>query len=366
MVIARARLTLVLMASALLASMSGCVRPKPENKVTRLGDDVLAIGSAPGIIYDSIPGDAIMAGGEVTFTGSAGGDYVGAGGRQEIGGRVHGSLRATGGHVEVKGTVDRNLTIGAGALVVDSTAVIGHNAYLIGGSIGVDGTVRGGVLATGGDVTLNGAVGGDVEISSDAFSLGPRAQIAGNLRYRVPKDKVHIDRAARVTGTITALPISRGWGLWHWLWTLGGFLAGAVVVFLLPRFTAEATEFLRRRPIRAAVVAIVAGILIPIAIVIGAITAIGLPLALFTAAVFAVFGGMSEIPVAVWLGEQILHNRTPLGRQSAIVNFFLGALVLILVSIIPVLGDIVTFVAGCLGFGAILLTAWAARKRQLV
>ena len=364
MILARAPLLLTLLGSGLLAATFGCVRPKPENQVMRLGDDVLASGSAP-IIYDSVPGDAMLAGGEVTFTGSSGGDYVGAGGKQDVGGRVHGSMRAVGGRVAVHAVVDRNATIGGGNVVVDSAAVIARNAYLIGGSIRVDGDVRGGLLATGGDVTLNGPVGGDVEIAGGGLRLGPRAQIAGNLRYRVPKDKVHIDPAARVKGTITAYPVSRSWGLWHWLWTLGGFLAGVVVVLLLPRFMAEATELLRRRPVRSAVVSIVAGILIPVAIVIGAVTAIGLPLALLTAAVFATFIGLSEIPVAIWVGERILHQRTLLGRQSAIVNFFLGALVLIVVGIIPVVGPIVTFVASCLGFGAILLAAWAARERQL-
>ena len=84
-----------LVASLILLPALGCVRPKPENQVMRLGDDVLASGSTPSL-RDSIPGDAILAGGDITFTGSTGGDYVGAGGKQDIKGRVHGSMRAAG------------------------------------------------------------------------------------------------------------------------------------------------------------------------------------------------------------------------------------------------------------------------------
>ena len=364
MIIARTRVVLALFAAVLIASAYGCVRPKPENQVMRLGDDVLASGSAP-VLRDSIAGDAIMAGGEIAFTAHTGGDYVGAGGKQEVGGRVHGSLRAAGGHVEVKAIVDRNATIGGGDLVVDSAAVIGHNAYLIGGSIRVNGTVHGGLLATGGNVELNGVVGQDVEISAGALRLGPHAQIGGNLRYRVARDKVQIDPGAKVTGTITALPVSKGPGLFGLLWTFGGVLAGVVLVLLLPRFFAEAAAGIQERPIRTVIVGIVVPILTLIAIVVAGVTVLGLPLALITLLAFLFFGALSEVPVAVWLGERIMHSRTPLGRQSTIVNFFIGALILLVLGVVPVLGGIVTFVASCVGFGALLLAAWAARERQL-
>ena len=365
MVFARARLIVASLGLVSLVPVFGCVRPKPENQVMRLGDDVLASGSAPSLMYDSISGDAILAGGDIVFGGSTGGDYVGAGGKQDIRGRVHGSLRAAGGHVRVTATVDRNATIGGGDLVVDSVAVIGRNAYLIGGSIRVEGAVHGGMLATGGNVVLNGPITGDVEVASGALQLGPRAQIGGNLRYRVSKDKVSIDRAAHVAGTITAIPVSNGRGAWTWLWTFGGILAGAVVVLLLPRFIADSAALFHQRPIRSVIVGFLCGILFPIAIVIAAITVIGLPLALLSAAFLAILVGLSEVPVAVWLGERILHARTPLGRQSVIVNFFLGALIMLLVGIIPVIGPLMLLIASCFGFGAILLSAWAARERQL-
>src|SRR5438270_81615 len=359
MFVVRSRFTLGLFTSALLSSVVGCVRPQPENQVMRLGDDFLASGSTP-FLRDSIPGDAILAGGNITFTGFTGGDYVGAGGQQDISGRVHGSLRAAGGHVTVKASVDRNATIGGGDLIVDSSAMIGHNAYLIGGNIHVNGAVRGGLLATGGNVDLNGPIGQDVEIASGSLRLGPRAQIGGNLRYRVKGD-VRIDPAAHVAGKITALSVSKGPGPFSWLWTAGLLLMGVVVVLLVPRFAAEAANGLQQRPVRAVIVGIVVGIAGLIAIVIAAITVVGLPLALLATALYLVFAALSEIPVAVWLGGRILHARTVLGRQGPIVNFFVGALILLVVGIIPVIGGLVRLIATCIGFGAVLMAAWSAR-----
>lgn len=363
MVAVRARLSFALVVP-LLASVFGCVRPKPENQVMRLGDDVLASGSAP-LLRDSIAGDAILAGGDIVFTGYTGGDYVAAGGKQDIRGRVHGSMRAAGGKIDLNASIDRNATIGGGDILVDSAAVIGRNAYLIGGTVKVRGSVMGGLLATGGNVELDGTIGQDVEVSSGSLRLGPHARIAGNLRYRVSKDGVHIDPAARVTGKITALPVIKSRGLFGMLWTFGGLLAGVVIVLLIPRFVTEATEEMKHHPIKAVIVSIAGALLSMIAIVVAAVTVIGLPLALIAAAVLGFLGGMSAMPVAVWIGEKILHGRTLLGRQRPLVNFFLGGLVLIILGIIPVIGGLVTLVSTCIGFGAILLAAWSVRERQV-
>lgn len=356
----RPRLFLALLGPVLLASTLSCGGSNTR-KVMRLGDDVLASGSGSQVA-DSVPGDAILAGGVVIFSGVAGGDYLGAGGKQLIGGRIHGSLRAVGGDIQVTAAVDRNATITGGKIVLDSTAVIGRNAYFFGGDVQIKGTVREGLLASGGSVTLDGVVGRDVQISGGELHIGPRAQIAGNLRYRVAAKKVHIDPAARITGTVTALPVSSGFGLWDLLWMLGFLLAGAVVVALFPRFMAKAAEIIPQRPVRAAIVALCFAILVPIAIILAAVTRIGIPLALLTTAVYLVIVSLSSVPFSVWLGQRILGARAPTGRQRALVTFLVGGVLLQVVGIIPVIGTVVMVIAGFVGLGTILLRAWASRR----
>jgi hypothetical protein len=224
--------------------------------------------------------------------------------------------------------------------------------------------VQGGLLATGGSVELNGPIGQDVEVAAGSLRLGPRAHIGGNLRYRVKED-VRIDPGAKIEGKITSLPVSKGPGLFSVLWMIGAVLAGVVVVLLVPRFIGEAADRITITPARSIIAGIVGGILFPIVIVIAAITAVGLPLALIATAVLLVFAALSEVPVAVWLGQRVMHNRTLLGRQSTIVNFFIGALILLIVGVVPVLGPIIYLIATCVGYGAILLAAWSARERQL-
>jgi hypothetical protein len=356
------RLILALSGFLLAMSATGCGRNGPVSEVKRNGEDVLARGSAP-LVTDSVPGDAILAGGDVRFTGAAVGDYLGAGGKQTIGGRIHGSLRAAGGEIDVTAVVDRNATVIGGDVELDSTAVVARNAYLVGGNVQVKGAVQGSLMASGGSVTLNGLVGRDVEIAAGSFQLGPRAQIAGNLRLRVPEGKVRIDPAAKVGGTVSVLPREKR-GVFRFLWMFGFIVAGAVAVALVPRFAAEAAEILRLRPGRSALVGLACLILIPCAIVIAAITIVGIPLAVLASALYIVLLYLARVPIALWLGQRVPGGGSRIGRSGALVNFLIGGLILLVVGWLPAVGGFIMALATILGLGTLLLRIQALRGRQ--
>ena len=206
----------------------------------------------------------------------------------------------------------------------------------------------------------------DVEVRGDALRIGPHAVITGNLRYRVPAGKVRIDSAARISGTVTALPVSRGWSLTHWLWTLGFLVAGGLAVALLPGFTAEAAAIIPERPFRSALVGLGWFIILPIAITVAAITVIGLPLAIIAAVLWGILLYLGTVPFAIWVGRLLLGARTRAGRQGALLTFLLGGVLLLAVGVIPVVGPIVTAIAVCLGFGAIIIRTLALRRETQV
>jgi cytoskeletal protein CcmA (bactofilin family) len=352
-----------LVGAVIVASSLSCFAQKPENEKTRHGDDVLASGSTP-TVYDSVPGDAILMGGKVSFSGSTGGDYLGLGGQQAITGRIHGSLRAAAGEIHVAATVDRNATIAGGNVEMDSVGVIAGNAYLWGGSVQIDGTVRKGLAVSAGKVTLNGVYGGDVEVNGGSLTVGPRAQIGGNLRYTVPKSEVHIDPAARISGTVTALPIPRAGGAGRVLWTFGFLLAGAVAVALFPGFAASASEIIPRRPARAALLGLGWACLVPFAVLLMAITILGLPLAFLVAALYLVVVSLSSVPFSIWLGRRLLGARVRPGDLGTVLSFFVGAILLSLVGLIPLLGVLVQVIAAIIGLGAIMIAVHVLREKQ--
>ncbi len=358
------RLIGCLLSAVLAASAVGCDGSGgPTGGPTRIGDDL--IGRGPGLL-DSVPGDLIFAGRETELRGTVGGDYLAAAGEQDIRGHVRGSVRAAGGEVHAKGVIDRNATVAGGNVSLDSAGVVGGNAYFAGGNVTITGTVRGALLATGGNVTLNGAVGRDVQVFAGELNIGPRAQITGNLRYKVPPKKVRIDPAARISGTVTALPVESEWGLGRWIWMLGFLLIGVAFVGLFPRFSAGAAENLPRRPILSALVGLGWVCLAPIAIVILGFTVIGLPLAVLTGIVYGVLLFLGDVPVGIWLGRRLLGLREGARRYGVVVDYAVGGLVLLIVMLIPVIGIVVLMIATTFGLGMILLQAWTARKNQTV
>lgn len=356
----------IVLGSVLVMLSLGCGGgDKPANQVTRNSEDVIASGSTP-TVTDSVPGDAILAGGDIRFSGAAVGDYLGAGGKQTISGRIHGSVRAAGGEIHLSAAVDRNATIVGGNVELDSGVVVARNAYLAGGSIRVKGNVQGALMASGGAVVLDGVVGSNVEIAAGALRIGPKAQIAGNLRYRVPAKKVQIDPAARIAGTVTALPVPSGPGFFRIMWILGFLLAGAVVVALLPGFAAEAAAIVPQRPGQAALFGLGSLIVVPIVAVVAAVTVIGIPLALVICALYIVLVYLGRATLAIWVGGRILGARGGAGRGGVVLNFLVGALLLLVVGFIPLLGGLVMAVATVLGLGTILLRAQAMRDQRRV
>lgn len=362
---ARARLLLALVGSALLTSALACGGGSQRRNgvhVVHRGGDVLASG---GMVHvtDSVPGDAMLAGGNLEFSGATGGDYLGAGGSQVITGRIHGSARVAGGEIRVAAPIDRNATIAGGNIELDGASIVGHNAYLAGGTVRVAGTVRQVLHVTGGTVVLDGAVGGNVEVDATELRVGSRAAIAGSMRYRVPREKVHIDSAAQIAGTVTALP-ARDWRgtllVFRLVWLLGFLLAGAVAVALAPRFARDAAERLQLRPGLSVLLGIVWLIVVPIICVLIAITLIGLPLALLLGAVYMVLAYVGRFVLAVWLGQRMLGDRVRPGTAGAVVSFLAGAIILAIVALVPLLGPLVTLAATVCGLGALLLAirAW--------
>jgi cytoskeletal protein CcmA (bactofilin family) len=356
---------LALASASFLASTLGCMAPQRTNgvEVTRRGDDVLAVGDTPRVT-DSVPGDAMLAGGDMSFSGATGGDYLGAGGSQLITGRIHGSARAAGGNIRLTATVARNATIAGGNIVIDSSAVVERNAYIAGGTVIVNGTVRQSLQLSGGTLVINGAVDGNVDVGGGELRVGPRAVIGGNLRYQVPAQRVRIDSAARIGGTVTAIPVPNWRGALRFfrsLWLLGFLVAGLVAVALAPRLATEAAGLVRGRPGLSVLVGIVWVIVVPIVVVLVAMTVIGVPLALLTGATYAVFVYLGRVVLAVWLGRLVLSTRVSAGRMGAIVSFLAGGIILVLAALLPVVGSLVQIVACVFGVGALLIAIrdWA-------
>jgi cytoskeletal protein CcmA (bactofilin family) len=352
---------------ALVAALASCGMPPADGgapagdggRELRLGGDFIAARGELAVA-ENVPGDVIVGGGSIAFSGSADGDYLGAGGQQTIAGTVGGDVRAVGGQIELGATVMRNVTLAGGQVGLLPGSSVGRNAYVTGGSLHAAGHVEGALTMSGGDVTIDGTVGGDVVVNAGTLRIGPGARIGGDLRYRVPEEGATIDPGAQVDGRTIVLPPPadrRSWpGVLRLIW-LGGFLlAGALAILLFPVTAARAADTLVAHSAVSfgfGLLWLIAG---PIAALVLAISVIGLPLAFIVGTVWGIGLFLAPAVIALWLGRRFLGSRIGTGRAGLVGSFLAAGSALVLIGLVPILGPLALFAAALAGIGALVHT----------
>ncbi|MBY0563217.1 MAG: polymer-forming cytoskeletal protein [Hyphomonadaceae bacterium] len=264
--------------------------------------------------------------------------------------------------------------VGAGCRIETASAfTVNGAAILTAGEIDIEGPIGGGLRAAGNEVRLNGPVTGDVDIRADTLTLGPRAQIIGNLTYRAVR--VAIDPAAIVTGTSTALPAppaehERQLGLGAALafmaamllvLVLGVSLLVLVAVALFPGLMNNAARTMRETPLRTLGAGFVFMALAPVLIGFLFVTLLGIPLALMIGALYLAVAPFAFAAVVYFIGLRIraLVNRSAEAqapRAWARLGWsMLATIALLLVGFVPIVGGAFWLIAYVIGLGAIVL-----------
>lgn len=322
-------------------------------------------------ISGTVHGDVYAAGGEVLVDGVVDGDLIVAGGEVRVSGEVTQDVRIAGGTVTLNGKIHRNATIAGGDVhLTDSShlkgsAVIGAGNLLLGGSI--DGDVRIGA----GNVTLSKTIGGDLAVAAPAIRLTSRASVGKSVRYW-SENEPSIDEGATVLGAVTQHPIPeiftgeearRGvagiklvGGMVSFASTL---LLGLLLLRIYPVFTEKAVTTIQERPwITLGVGGAVLVGTPPVAFLCMA-TVLGIPLGLMLGAMYVVTLYLGRVFVMVWLGQRLLKRASD--SSSAAKAFVTGLVVYFILSLLPLVGGLITMLTVITGLGAILIT-----KKELV
>ena len=250
-------------------------------------------------------------------------------------------------------SVQGDVTLAAGeeaaaVVVVDANAVI----Y---------GTVEA-LVVVGGNVTTQGAVIGSLTVVDGTANLGAGTRIVGDLL----RLDATVERAADVTigGAVRPLAESlAGFALFIGLAAVLIWIGAAITLLLAALAMAalaakqlrSAEAIISHEPVKAVLVGLSMIILPPLAIVLLAISLIGLPLAL--SLLFFIWPALAFIGYlvgAIWIGEWVLRQvGRPAGERP-----FLGALVGVVIAgflgLIPLISAVVSIV----GLGAVTVVAW--------
>jgi len=319
-----------------------------------------------------------------------------------------------------QGKVNQNLMFGGFHLETDVNTVVGRNLYAGNYQSILNGTVVQNVRIGAAAVRLNGTVGGDVELDVDSAGetdngmqywytymqqagipepiesgllLGDAAKIDGQLIYTSPSVAYGLEVGNIEGGIVYQTPQpeniveaeSQQINITYrnpLLKRLGGvlrsfislILAGALVLWLLPKSLKETAEKAAEKPVNSAGVGLVSmivvyigggmlfGLLIFLSILFGVFSLSGLGRAVFffgftslawgvsTFTILLVF--ISKLVVAYWLGNLVLSNTMTGSKYKTAVGLLIGITMVVLVSSIPFVGWLVSLAVTLVGLGA--------------
>jgi hypothetical protein len=234
-------------------------------------------------------------------------------------------------------------------VIFDGPAVIAGDVkgavVAFNGNVRVRGHVDDGVVAFNGRAIIeDGAVvDGDV-VSSDAPRVAPGARVDGDVR------RVNFANSFRALG----------WLLWLAWWvavSLSVLALGLLLLALAPRVAPAAVAAAHTKVGPAIGWGLAIGVGLPIVSILVMFTLVGIPLGLIGLLSLALLYGLGYVVAALVLGRRLVGE-----PRSFYLAFFVGWLILRGVDLIPVIGDLITFVATIYGLGALTVAAWRAAR----
>jgi hypothetical protein len=335
--------------------------------------DLVIVGGTINI-NDTVFNDIMLAGGTVIFNGYAGDD-----------------IRCAGGTLNVKKDIKGDLVITGGTVIIDKNVTIGGNLLVSGGDVQMNGTVKGSVRGAiadfemngiieknldcrGGDLKINGTVKGQSALSAPDIVIGDNAAFLGDVRYWNTQGFLKFGESVKSGIAIYDGNLRIDTGRWYYvgfasvmavLWYLGSvilmiFLAQYLFSNTLKRASATAqTESMK---------SLGYGFLyllgVPTIMILTFVSIIGIPIGMIL-----LFGYVMSLilatvitSVVVTYGLNTYYNKDWGAWQMLLVATGVF-IVLKILSMIPIIGWIIMFVATLIVFGAILLDINWRRKQ---
>lgn len=322
--------------------------------------DLFAAGDYIRIDGD-VDGDVYAWGHSVTINGHVTGDVLAFSQEVRINGRVDGNVRSWSQTVSITGAVSKNVLAFCAEVTVDANGSVGGSITAATGDMELNGPVGRDILASAGSITMNSTVGGNVRVKSRDITVGPSADLHGQITYRGDRAP-RIDSSAKVAGPVQAefeQPVpayKRPRFYWHvaFGWA-AAFIFGIVLIALGPDFVGGIIAA-SDRPWFSCGVGFLVLLAVPVAAIIACITVVGLAVGISTLLMYAIALYSAQVFVGVWVGEKILGEGI---KTSALIGrLALGLLILRLLGMIPWAGGWVRIVVILWGLGAIAVAAY--------
>lgn len=305
-----------------------------------------------------VNGDVFCAGNDLVINGTVDGDVVCAGNTITINGKVNGDVRVAGNSVTIGAEISGSLSAFGNTVTLESAAKVTKDATIAGNNVLVNGSVGRDIVGGGSGVILNGAVGRNIEGEYENLTIGKDATVAGYLHY-ASKDDATV--TGKVNGGVERSEPRVYTGQRARLMPLG-LLTGAVIgilwvivtalglALILPKKMATVTNLSWRGAALATLIGFCALFGVPTLALFAMISIVAAPLGFALLFVWLAILAVSMGVTAIYIGRVVARRQ----KMHPVVASLVGAVILGVLLIIPVLDLFVILAAVSFGLGAVL------------
>jgi hypothetical protein len=322
-----------------------------------IDDTLLASGNIMRV-DGVVNGDLLAFGGSLEVRGTVKGDLVSFTKRTVVSGTVEGNIYDFSHSLDLDGQLRHNMYALVQSLRVNDGGHVGGGMVVGAGDVSLEGEVNRSATMFAGNLDVSGSVGRELSMAGDSLTLTNTSRIGGNLSARVRDLKnVHIADGATIVGTrdlrlrVRQSPFARPrFYFYQAVWLAAAMLVGWLGLVLFPGFFQASTHAVGSgwRSLGLGV-GVLAGV--PVAIVVTAITLVGIPASLMLLAVYLAAIYLAKIWVGAFFG-QVLLKPARATKSDWLLGLLVGLLILTIVEFVPYLGGLVHLGVVCLGLGA--------------
>jgi len=270
---------------------------------------------------------------------------------------ILGSAIAHGDVSEAVVAIAGNVTVGGE--VGDAVVAVLGNVKIEQGC-----TVKGDVVAVGGTITIeNGA-----KVEGDVVSVGGRVEVAEGATVEgdiqpVPFPGLSFLKDWLVQCVFKLRPLAPQVG---WVWVVAGafFLLYLLVAVALPRPVEVCLGELTRRPATTFLMGLLTKLLLPVVLLILVATGIGALVVPFLLAALMFGFIIGKVAFLEYLGQSVGRAFGTSALFKPLAAFLIGAIILTLLYMVPVLGLITLGVTGMWGLGAVVMAVFVGARRE--
>lgn len=303
-----------------------------------------------------VDGDLLVAGGSIDISGTITGDLYAAGNTIEITGNIYGSTYIAGQNVDISGSVARNSFLAS--MFSDVSGSIGKDLTVFTANSSISGKVSEDVRVFSNQSTITGTVKGEALIYAPNSTIS-KENVQGEI-YENLESESNTEETKKYTGLGKLRPFRKGmWGINIFstiIGFVGMYLVGVALIYLAPVKTLEIEKKVigsTQEFLYSFLVGLGISVVIPLALIILALTIVGAPLALLIGGIYFFLIIFGTLWVESALGYKILSG-TDKKDDLRLLSLLVGRGLTSVVNLIPIVRGIYKTAISMVAVGAIV------------